>query len=36
VDDPEIDNPTHSAGELLKGTMEASVNLLSIGGSYSF
>ncbi len=36
VDDPEIDNYTHSAGEYLMGTMEASVTILSVGGSYRF
>ena len=36
VDDPVIDNDTHTPGEHLIGTMEASVNLVSLGGSYSF
>lgn len=36
VDDPVIDNDTHTPGEHLIGTMDASVNLISIGGSYTF
>mgnify|MGYP000262405529 CR=1 FL=1 len=36
VDDPVIDNPIHTAGSYLKGTMEATVNIISVGGSFSF
>lgn len=36
VDDPVIDNPTHTAGEYLRGTMDARVDILSIGGSWRF
>jgi len=36
VDDPVIDNPTHTKGEWLKGTIEATTNILSFSCSYSF
>lgn len=36
VDDPVIDNPTHSAGEYLIGTMDASVSIFSVGGNIRF
>lgn len=36
VDDPVIDNDTHTDGEHLKGSMDAKVDLFSLGGSYSF
>jgi long-chain fatty acid transport protein len=36
VDDPVIDNPTHTAGEWLRGTMNASVNILSLSGTFQF
>lgn len=36
VDDPVIDNPTHTAGEWLRGTMDAQVQILSIGGTWQF
>jgi len=36
VDDPVINNDTHTPGEHLKGTMDATVNLISIGGSYRY
>jgi long-chain fatty acid transport protein len=36
VDDPVIDNPTHTAGEWLKGTMDATVDIFSIGGTWQF
>jgi long-chain fatty acid transport protein len=36
VEDPVIDNPTHTSGEFLKGTIEATVNMISIGGTYRF
>lgn len=36
VDDPIINNPTHTPGEVLVGSMEASVDILSIGGTWAF
>lgn len=36
VDDPVIDNPTHTNGEWLKGTMDATVDIISIGGTWRF
>jgi long-chain fatty acid transport protein len=36
VDDPVINNPTHTPGEYLKGTMEAAVDIISIGGTWQF
>jgi len=36
VDDPVIDNPTHTGGEWLRGTMDASVDIFSISGSLLF
>ncbi|NDV60875.1 hypothetical protein G0Q06_00245 [Puniceicoccales bacterium CK1056] len=36
VDDPVIDNPTHTPGEYLKGTMDATVDILSVSGTWKF
>ena len=36
VDDPVIDNFTHTAGEYLRGTMDAKVDIISLGGSWRF
>lgn len=36
VDDPVIDNPTHTAGEYLKGTITARTDILSVGLNYRF
>lgn len=36
VDDPVIDNPTHTPGEWLKGTMDATVDILSVSGTWQF
>jgi len=36
VDDPVINNPTHTPGEVLVGSMDATVDIISIGGSWQF
>lgn len=36
VDDPVIDNPTHTSGEYLKGNMSAEVDILSVGATLRF
>ena len=36
VDDPEIDNDTHSAGQHLKGVIDASVTIFSLSMVYDF
>ncbi len=36
VDDPVINNNTHTDGEHLVGSMDATVSLISFGGSYTF
>jgi len=36
VDDPGIDNPTHTSGELLRGTIDAKVNIVSLGLQAAF
>ena len=36
VDDPQINNNTHSTGQHLQGVMEASVNILSVSLVYNF
>ena len=36
VDDPVIDNPTHTRGESLKGKIDAMTTILSVACSYTF
>lgn len=36
VDDPVVDNNVHTGGQWLKGTFDASVNILSLAGAYRF
>ena len=36
VDDPVINNPTHTPGEFLKGTMDATVDIFSVSGTLQF
>lgn len=36
VDDPVIDNDTHTAGERLRGTMDAKVDIISLGLTAAF